>query len=100
MQFDDHLFDFLRDHIPLKQGLRLINKLCHQKPGLLRDHIPLKQGLRLISFFLSVTTSPTLRDHIPLKQGLRLYIRVANNTSNDLTQRPYSIKTRIKTICL
>ena len=38
-----------------------------------RDHLPLKQGLRRLethnirSFFLRV------RDHLPLKQGLRLY---------------------------
>ena len=38
----------LRDHIPIKQGLR--HTPTNEFPsfeGLLRDHIPIKQGLRL-----------------------------------------------------
>ena len=36
-----------------------------------------------------------VRDHIPLEQGLRLLITVL--TSQRTGQRPYSIRTRIKT---
>ena len=38
---------YLREHIPLKQGLRLLLPSCAQRTRrLLREHIPLKQGLR------------------------------------------------------
>ena len=38
-----------------------------------------------------------VRDHIPLEQGLRLYYsRVLG--SRNYRQRPYSIRTRIKTV--
>ncbi len=36
----------VRDHIPLKQGLRHISVEDRQISGEVRDHIPLKQGLR------------------------------------------------------
>ena len=49
-----------------------------------RDHIPLEQGLRLRSG-ASTATIRRVRDHIPLEQILAL------------CQRPYSIRTRIKT---
>ncbi len=62
----------VRDHIPLKQGLRhcllaLAKSLCLT----VRDHIPLKQGLRPIAVSVIVERPELLRDHIPLKQGLR-----------------------------
>ena len=38
---------------------------------LLREHIPLKQGLRHRSGVDSGQSKFTLREHIPLKQGLR-----------------------------
>ena len=37
----------------------------------LREHIPLKQGLRLSISALALILFRTLREHIPLKQGLR-----------------------------
>ena len=37
-----------------------------------------------------------VRDHIPLEQGLRL-TQMDNIRSGDFRQRPYSIRTRIKT---
>ena len=37
-----------------------------------------------------------VRDHIPLEQGLRLILTGCLHTSLD-RQRPYSIRTRIKT---
>ena len=39
--------------------------------GPVRDHIPLKQGLRRSNIAINVF-SERVRDHIPLKQGLRL----------------------------
>ena len=63
---------FIREHIPLEQGLRL--QRCFQLvfQRLIREHIPLEQGLRqncfLVNFFISV-----IREHIPLEQGLRLF---------------------------
>ena len=38
---------------------------------ILREHIPLKQGLRLLLSEMQLADIP-LREHIPLKQGLRL----------------------------
>ena len=63
-------------------------------PGV-RDHIPLEQGLRQREA-LQVSDSCLVRDHIPLEQGLRL--RTARPLPPIVTsQRPYSIRTRIKT---
>ena len=36
-----------------------------------RDHIPLKQGLRLCAYSEYIHLFPVVRDHLPLKQGLR-----------------------------
>ena len=41
-----------------------------------------------------------LREHIPLKQGLRLPIIVILLLHLSMTQRAYSIKTRIKTMSI
>ena len=38
-----------------------------------REHIPLEQGLRRMNFY-SCATIQFVREHIPLEQGLRLYI--------------------------
>ena len=38
---------------------------------ILRDHIPLKQGLRPVVLAHTTANVFLLRDHIPLKQGLR-----------------------------
>ena len=38
-----------------------------------------------------------VRDHIPLEQGLRLTVRICR-PRRDYGQRPYSIRTRIKTV--
>ena len=63
-----------------------------------RDHIPLEQGLRLIMFFESFFNgSCEVRDHIPLEQGLRLQMKLLS-VIRLLSQRPYSIRTRIKTL--
>ena len=61
----------LADHIPLKQGLRLIFSVGIVRGSELADHIPLKQGLRHI-YPAEPLRSQELADHIPLKQGLRL----------------------------
>ena len=109
----------VRDHIPLEQGLRLIPSLLRhastscQRPysirtrikterrnflaeqGRVRDHIPLEQGLRPPTLRRRLTHVP-VRDHIPLEQGLRLRFRQACAWVH-ARQRPYSIRTRIKT---
>ena len=62
----------VRDHIPLEQGLRQSTRTLNQPPVTVRDHIPLEQGLRRLLMSSSVWVSP-------------------------VCQRPYSIRTRIKT---
>ena len=60
-----------------------------------RDHIPLKQGLRHLLDCQKISELE-VRDHIPLKQGLRHQsgqVKVVRGFGT----RPYSIKTRIKT---
>ena len=87
-------------HSPRPSSTTTRIKTCHiaficSLNNLLRDHLPLKQGLRhceaiVIHFFLN------LRDHLPLKQGLRLAVIVTDLNEVD-SPRPSSIKTRIKT---
>ena len=60
----------LREHIPLKQGLRLWTTAHKCSGTTLREHIPLKQGLRH-RIIRHVVAKFVLREHIPLKQGLR-----------------------------
>ena len=60
----------VRDHLPLKQGLRLII-LRVINSFTVRDHLPLKQGLRRGMVTFSEEDSASVRDHLPLKQGLR-----------------------------
>ena len=64
-----HSLLYLREYLPLKQGLRLIINFYHIIFCILREYLPLKQGLRQLAilshcFFI-------LREHLPLKQGLR-----------------------------
>ena len=61
-----------------------------------RDHIPLEQGLRPASISLLVFMISSVRDHIPLEQGLRPTARRLSERT-ETGQRPYSIRTRIKT---
>ena len=60
-----------------------------------RDHIPLEQGLRHALRDLNREQN-AVRDHIPLEQGLRLKAAVMS-LPPQCRQRPYSIRTRIKT---
>ena len=46
------MFNWVRDHLPLKQGLRLVLPLYTAKVAVVRDHLPLKQGLRR-EFFIA-----------------------------------------------
>ena len=62
--------------------------------ALVRDHIPLEQGLRHASVD-DTGTAEHVRDHIPLEQGLRL--SSYRSQTRCYCQRPYSIRTRIKT---
>ena len=120
----DTLKEFLVwDHIPLQQGLRLIDVLKAVRNDNVWDHIPLQQGLRLVKPALGKERCLSLRpysittriktpsglcwcirairvwDHIPLQQGLRLkQIFPWNCYASRL--RPYSITTRIKTLFL
>ena len=62
-----------------------------------RDHIPLEQGLRQTTTGRG-SLSSAVRDHIPLEQGLRRAV-LSQKVLRCLGQRPYSIRTRIKTPC-
>ena len=85
----------VRDHIPLEQGLRLATCSGIVLDFYVRDHIPLEQGLRL-NRTSDVKVSTSVRDHIPLEQGLRhFFFHLLSLTVS--RQRPYSIRTRIKT---
>ena len=86
----------VRDHLPLKQGLRPTNNSCYKRFILrkVRDHLPLKQGLRQESKDWEELES-IVRDHLPLKQGLRPKLR--DRSGQNTSPRPSSIKTRIKT---
>ena len=86
---------FVRDHIPLEQGLRHWTRATFDPCWSVRDHIPLEQGLR---HWTRATFDPcwSVRDHIPLEQGLRQEA-VELAFAMLLRQRPYSIRTRIKT---
>ena len=61
-----------------------------------RDHIPLEQGLRRELVFTD-GRSLIVRDHIPLEQGLR-QSSLQTRHQWQQRQRPYSIRTRIKTM--
>ena len=71
--------------------------LLHGGVILVRDHIPLEQGLRRICLLSSGMPPCTVRDHIPLEQGLRLG-SMNLVLASLISQRPYSIRTRIKTM--
>ena len=86
----------VRDHLPLKQGLRrehffLLHIVVSTRPSSIktriktevntlyklfvssvRDHLPLKQGLRPRFVVTNIKHTCLVRDHLPLKQGLRL----------------------------
>ena len=63
---------------------------------ILKEHIPVKQGLRpLCCDFCYKQTA--FKEHIPVKQGLRLLLLYCLPFYL-LSQRAYSSKTRIKTI--
>ena len=51
------------------QGFTLFIKVYH----FLKEHIPVKQGLRLFSFVYNYIVCKSLKEHIPVKQGLRRY---------------------------
>ena len=61
----------VREHIPLKQGLRLFPSFPRIEDFLVREHIPLKQGLRQQVSHTYGYQFNLVREHIPLKQGLR-----------------------------
>ena len=73
----------------------LTENIC-QALAFVRDHIPLEQGLRQWLDHDYQCMAFCVRDHIPLEQGLRLWSAIQPPTP--LGQRPYSIRTRIKTI--
>ena len=61
----------------------------------LSDHLPLKQGLKLVRK-TNEEMRNELSDHLPLKQGLKLSARHGRNRQHR-TFRSSSIKTRIET---
>ena len=85
----------VRDHIPLEQGLRrLCDGLFDEGHGV-RDHIPLEQGLRLLSSASQVSL------HCQRPYSIRTRIKTQSASAwpcpDETGQRPYSIRTRIKT---
>ena len=86
----------VRDHIPLEQGLRLLRRSLRMPSHIVRDHIPLEQGLRHVPLLLTEHSAIGVRDHIPLEQGLRHNPTLSRYCYHSC-QRPYSIRTRIKT---
>ena len=87
---------FLREYLPLKQGLRLKLSVLNSKLKVLREYLPLKQGLRQSYGCFSLFLFHFLREYLPLKQGLRPYGRRVPE-HYFLPPRVSSIKTRIKT---
>ena len=65
---------------------------------IVRDHIPLKEGLRHFTEENLLLNRAAVRDHIPLKEGLRRSLQ--SRIVFFLGPRPYSIKRRIKTVQL
>ena len=66
-----HSFVLVRDHLPLKQGLRRDAVWLYKLLLLVRDHLPLKQGLRQCKDASFLPFRVRVRVHLPLKQGLR-----------------------------
>ena len=60
-----------------------------------REHIPLEQGLRHVEKIRLVDVY-SVREHIPLEQGLRQNF-IPDKIVLWISQRAYSIRTRIKT---
>ena len=79
----------------IRTRIKTLSTLSGLSTTFVRDHIPLEQGLRL-ALLHSAATAAEVRDHIPLEQGLRP-IRQITVYRSILCQRPYSIRTRIKT---
>ena len=71
----------------------LMKQAIHKQ---VRDHIPLQQGLRRANTLFRIVNT-AVRDHLPLKQGLRPS-RLHQEAHAAASQRPSSIKTRIKTL--
>ena len=92
----EELHSAVRDHIPLEQGLRLLRRSLRMPSHIVRDHIPLEQGLRHVPLLLTEHSAIGVRDHIPLEQGLRHNPTLSRYCYHSC-QRPYSIRTRIKT---
>ena len=64
----------IRDHSPIKQGLRQFHFHRAVLEGYfrLRDHSPIEQGLRPFGLLAISMQIKRLRDHSPIEQGLRL----------------------------
>ena len=88
--------EWLREQLPLKQGLRLFIHFHTLIDFILREQLPLKQGLRQDDSVIVNPTVMTLREQLPLKQGLRPE-EIRPSLICTLTQRTTSTKTRIKT---
>ena len=84
----------VRDHLPLKQGLRLSTVESSLFYRYVRDHLPLKQGLRRECLIeLPVLEGPRPSS---IKTRIKTYIKC--RIEFFLGPRPSSIKTRIKTL--
>ena len=61
----------IRNYIPLKQGLRLKIGAIRLLLLCVRKYIPLEQGLRPLHLSLLKEFPQVIRKYIPLQQGLR-----------------------------
>ena len=92
------MYLWVREHIPLEQGLRPADSLpeCEGESDV-REHIPLEQGLRPLQNTNTQEFLLMVREHIPLEQGLRPKSLSIGGAITTCSQRAYSIRTRIKT---
>ena len=78
-----------------KTRIKTLSSQSSWKINSVGEHIPVKQGLRLL-FVFPPTSTTYVGEHIPVKQGLRLRLQLLTRLFC-LCRRAYSSKTRIKT---
>ena len=88
---------WVREHIPLEQGLRREGRTSCNNRSMSQRAYSIRTRIKTIFSFVDINTKILVREHIPLEQGLRqsYYESVAILF---LRQRAYSIRTRIKTL--
>ena len=87
---------YVREHIPLEQGLRLVIRQCNIKelPG--QRAYSIRTRIKTTFLMECHLRGIKVREHIPLEQGLR-HEELPLIDILHFSQRAYSIRTRIKT---